>query len=764
MQGARPAPSGNPEAPGQDASYAGVPQGLAWSWELDFDALQAALDGPAPWNRPGPAATGSATANDAADSEVTVGSEAAGNDADGNDADGSACGSNSADSAAACSSAGEEDQEALLDAMLAADRSREIPVGVVAGRIAECLPTGPGLAAWLGSAGAEELEDGALAGVAASFRRMASWAQAGELAMVAQIASRAAARDEKIGVDSDGRPARIPTSACSEVSLGLVMTQCTASWWTDLAVTMHWRLRATGMALAEGLIDLYRARLIAEATSLLSDEAARAVEEQVLPGAGVLTTGQLRAALRRAVIAVDPEGAERRREEAERRAKVSLYGDDDLTSTLAGSGLPVTHASAAMARITAMARALKASGAAGGMDLLKAQVFIGLLLGTLPFIPPAEGAPPDSPPPADDGGPDDGGSGGGRGTGRRGTGGLREGRPGNGAMPDVTGDSCPASSWGDVPWPGDQDAPCDDDDPCPDGGPVPTGWHDDDKGIDDPSGSTSVWAPLPALIPPASARPGSAQAGTCRPPAGLLDLSLPWSLLAGFSLEPGHLGRIGPITALQARRLAEAASADPAAKWRVIVINSAGQALAVARIPRRTQARDGPGCYEHDGSPLGSGLVGRVTLTLSEETLTTRSQGHDPPGGIVSAALRAAARATARIKEQSQADAAVGGCAHASQSEAYRPPPRLQEFVTARDLTCRFPSCRQPAWRGDLDHTIPWPQGRTCRCNLGGLCRTHHQLKQHPGWNLTQAATPGIFTWTTPAGRSYTVTPDTHSV
>jgi len=55
------------------------------------------------------------------------------------------------------------------------------------------------------------------------------------------------------------------------------------------------------------------------------------------------------------------------------------------------------HAAAAMARIKAMAWALKASGAGGSIDLLCAQIYLGLLLGTLPLIPPADGAPPDQP-------------------------------------------------------------------------------------------------------------------------------------------------------------------------------------------------------------------------------------------------------------------------------------------------------------------------------------------------------------------------------
>lgn len=723
MQDARPAPLKDVWAAGQDIHETGAPQGLAWSWELDFDALQAALDGPAPWNRPRtprPAAVGDSAAADSPE---------------------------------------EEDQDALLDAMLASERAPEIPIGAVAGRIAESLPTGPGLAAWLASvgagdsaAGAGNLEEGALAGVAASFRRMASWAQAGELAAVAQIASRAAARDEKIGVDDQGRPAQIPASACSEVSLGLVMTQFGASWWTDLAVTLRWRLPATRAALAEGSIDLPRTRLIAEATSLLGDEAARDVEEQVLPGAGRMTTGQLRAALRRAVIAVDPEGAERRREEAERRAKVSLYGDEDGTATLSGSGLPVIQAAAAMARVTAMARALKASGASGGMDLHRAQVFIGLLLGTLPFIPPAEGAPPDTPPPADDGGPEDGGP--------------EDGGPYD-DDPDAAG-----------PCPGDQDAPWDDGDPYQSGGPI-LASHDE-QDLDDMPASAPAWAPLPAVIPPAfahsgsarsgSAQDGSAQAGTAqagtaqtgtgRPPSGLLDLSLPWSALVGLSAEPGNLGRIGPITASQARRLADVASADPAAEWRVIVTTRAGQALAVARIPRPRVRGEPAG---HDGPAAGAGLVGRITLTISEDALTS-PPGRDPPGGIAAAALRTANRAAARAKEQARGNAAAGGCAHQAESLAYRPPPRLLEFVIARDLTCRFPSCRQPAWRGDLDHTIPHDHGgRTCSCNLGPLCRTHHQIKQLRGWLLSQPS-PGIFEWITPTGRRYTATPDIHPV
>jgi hypothetical protein len=115
---------------------------------------------------------------------------------------------------------------------------------------------------------------------------------------------------------------------------------------------------------------------------------------------------------------------------------------------------------------------------------------------------------------------------------------------------------------------------------------------------------------------------------------------------------------------------------------------------------------------------------------------------------------------------QAAADTAAGRCAHHGASPGYRPPPRLRERVTARDVTCRNPVCGQPAWRADLDHTIAWAPGGTggptCRCNLGGRCRRDHILKQHPRWRFTQDG--GVFRWTAPSGRTYTAGPDSHPV
>jgi Domain of unknown function (DUF222) len=276
----------------------------------------------------------------------------------------------------------EEREETPLDAAPSSSFS------VLAGRVVEDMRPGPGLAGWLSRADAGQLPGYELAGAAAACRRLASWATATELTLVAEMTAQAAARDSAVPAGADGRPAKVSDEAAAEVSLALTMSHFGAAWWADLALALRWRLPGTFTAFSEGRIDLTRARLIADLTSVLSDADARAVEARVVGGAEHQTSGQLRAALRRAVISVDPAAAERRREEAERRARVGLYADEEGTATLAGHNLPGVQACAAMARITALAQAMKAAGAGGGIDLLRAQVLIGLLLDTLPGIPP----------------------------------------------------------------------------------------------------------------------------------------------------------------------------------------------------------------------------------------------------------------------------------------------------------------------------------------------------------------------------------------
>jgi hypothetical protein len=89
----------------------------------------------------------------------------------------------------------------------------------------------------------------------------------------------------------------------------------------------------------------------------------------------------------------------------------------------------------------------------------------------------------------------------------------------------------------------------------------------------------------------------------------------------------------------------------------------------------------------------------------------------------------------------------------------YRPLTALDEWVRARDLTCRFPNCDRPAEICDWDHTVPWPAGPTHASGGKLMCRIHHLRKTFwPGWSDVQHP-DGTVVWTTPTGRTYTTKP-----
>jgi hypothetical protein len=92
----------------------------------------------------------------------------------------------------------------------------------------------------------------------------------------------------------------------------------------------------------------------------------------------------------------------------------------------------------------------------------------------------------------------------------------------------------------------------------------------------------------------------------------------------------------------------------------------------------------------------------------------------------------------------------------------YRPPRRLWDYLTARDDVCAFPTCQQPGYRCEADHTVPFDQGGpTRRDNLALTCRRHNQAKTAgTGWHYRHNP-DGTFTWTTATGHHYTG-PATH--
>ncbi|WP_216205261.1 DUF222 domain-containing protein [Amycolatopsis aidingensis] len=116
---------------------------------------------------------------------------------------------------------------------------------------------------------------------------------------------------------------RVPGFLAAE----LKMTRAKAGGDLALAHTLHTRLPRTRQALATGNLDLARARQIDRATTPLTDEQARHVDERILPQACDQNPRQLYDLLRRTIIEADPDGARKRTEARREQRGVNLQPD-----------------------------------------------------------------------------------------------------------------------------------------------------------------------------------------------------------------------------------------------------------------------------------------------------------------------------------------------------------------------------------------------------------------------------------------------------
>ncbi|MEV8274716.1 DUF222 domain-containing protein [Microbacterium sp. NPDC077184] len=88
-------------------------------------------------------------------------------------------------------------------------------------------------------------------------------------------------------------------------------------------------------------------------------------------------------------------------------------------------------------------------------------------------------------------------------------------------------------------------------------------------------------------------------------------------------------------------------------------------------------------------------------------------------------------------------------------TDSYRRTASMARLLRARDRHCRFPGCRRPAIRCELDHTFDWAEGGpTDVRNLCHLCQRHHSMKQFTSWGVRQLG-GGVLEWTSPTGRVY---------
>ena len=161
------------------------------------------------------------------------------------------------------------------------------------------------------------------------------------------------------------------------------------------------------------------------------------------------------------------------------------------------------------------------------------------------------------------------------------------------------------------------------------------------------------------------------------------------------------------------------------------------------------------------GSPAAHGaqdalgaISGRVQVTIPVLTLAGVGDepailaGHGPIDAETARRLAAGAPGWDRVMTDPRSGAPLA-------VDRYRPSAELHRFLAVRDEHCRFPGCRMPVRRCDVDHTVDAAKGGpTCERNLANLCRRHHTLKHASDWKVRQLG-GGVLEWTSPTRRRY---------
>jgi len=320
----------------------------------------------------------------------------------------------------------------------------------------------------------------------------------------------------------------------AELAMELVTSPRAAADLIDLADDIQARYPHTRAALAAGLIDAYRARIIWRHTRHLTGPDAARADEILAPLAPGLRYDALAGKATAVAMKLDPEAFQRGKDKERRdRQRVVAGREDSGNAFLSGRELAIEDALASKAYIDALAVALRRGGLPGTLQHLRVLAFNDLtqgrhpldrLAGPRPDVPDGQAAPD-----------------------------ARHDSPSAGGEPGAD----PGDSTGAGTGDGDDDASWDG---CPD---MPEWQHErrgtrEDHDYDGPAVPPGPPAPFPALI----------------------NFTVPAGTAFGWSTAPGEIGGWGLTDSDDTRSLLQAASLDPRTRLCVTILNPDGTAAA----------------------------------------------------------------------------------------------------------------------------------------------------------------------------------------
>src|SRR4051794_29579742 len=220
---------------------------------------------------------------------------------------------------------------------------------------------GPGLLSRLDRVDIEALDGDAAVDAAVAFDRVANRVAARRMRAVATAVRR------QLGTE------RVDPIQLASAELAGALALGSGSIGTEVtcALALTGPLTRTLAAMDAGDVQYDKAQFLVEQTLDLFDDQAQAVEALVLDAAARRTWAQHAAAVRRAMVRVDPGAPARRRANADRASRlVRRYGDDGLAQLIVT--LPTAQVDAAYTAADAWARARKAAGDDRSLDVLRA--------------------------------------------------------------------------------------------------------------------------------------------------------------------------------------------------------------------------------------------------------------------------------------------------------------------------------------------------------------------------------------------------------
>lgn len=223
----------------------------------------------------------------------------------------------------------------------------------------------------------DELDDFEVVEVVAAWRRVGAWAAARAARAAATLAARESMNPpwpESAGTVTE------PGVAGDELALRLACSRTAARSLVRGGLAFERALWPTGDALEAGRIDEGKADVLVRALADVPEELAWQVQGAVLPQADRRTRRQLAADVERALIAIDPQTADARAQEAVAGRRISRpqMRPDGMVALWAV--LPAPAGLALNSRLEAVARRVRQAGDGRTVEQLRADILCAAVL------------------------------------------------------------------------------------------------------------------------------------------------------------------------------------------------------------------------------------------------------------------------------------------------------------------------------------------------------------------------------------------------